>query len=420
MPSELNGATQAIQQAQQALEKGDRCSARRWAGQAAALRPDLEEAWLILAALASPPASVAYLEQALRLNPGSRRALAGLEWAQRRLRSTAESTRAKAPLAEAASRPPEWLSVPGGSSQEKERGELPRRVALLRAFAVLILVIVLASQTSKAGPHGGQFDLVSVEIVTATPLPGTMAAAMSTTRETPTGTSTPTMIASATPTRTRTPHPTLTPTNTPTSTPAPTQMPTETSVPPTPTSISYVVKPGDTLAKIAAAYDLSVQDLVTANNLSNPALIQVSQTLTIPPAGLPITTAIPPGPKHILVNLSEQRLYAMQGEQVVYDFRVSTGRNDSTLPGTFSILNKNPRAYSDPWGFWMPYWMGIYYAGPNLQNGIHALPVLLNGTTIWGDQLGTPVSYGCIVLDTADAQLLYYWAGLYTPVEITR
>jgi peptide/nickel transport system permease protein len=71
--------------ARQAMQRGDRRAARILAGQAVALAPDSEEPWLYLAAVASPPASVHYLEQALKINPGSQRALKGMEWALDRL-----------------------------------------------------------------------------------------------------------------------------------------------------------------------------------------------------------------------------------------------------------------------------------------------------------------------------------------------
>jgi lipoprotein-anchoring transpeptidase ErfK/SrfK len=64
----------------------------------------------------------------------------------------------------------------------------------------------------------------------------------------------------------------------------------------------------------------------------------------------------------------------------------------------------------------MPHWLGIYWAGGS-ENGIHALP-LKDGNKLWAGYLGSPISYGCIVLDTADAAALYEWADLGTPVEI--
>lgn len=110
-------------------------------------------------------------------------------------------------------------------------------------------------------------------------------------------------------------------------------------------------------------------------------------------------------------------MYVYEGETLVYSFIASTGMGNSTRVGTFSVLNKIPNAYGATWNIWMPNWLGIYWSG-SLQNGIHALPILSNGATLWAGFLGTPISYGCVVLDTYDAQVLYNWADIGTPVEI--
>lgn len=125
------------------------------------------------------------------------------------------------------------------------------------------------------------------------------------------------------------------------------------------------------------------------------------------------------GNKSILVVISEQHLYAYEGDTLVFSFVASTGINNSTRIGTFSVLEKIPNAYGATWNIWMPYWLGIYWSG-NLQNGIHALPILPNGATLWAGYLGRPISYGCVVLGSYEAQLLYEWAEVGTPVEIRR
>ncbi len=51
---------------------------------------------------------------------------------------------------------------------------------------------------------------------------------------------------------------------------------------PIPSNSSYTVKAGDTLYKIAKAYNVSVSSLATANKISNINLIRVGQILTIP------------------------------------------------------------------------------------------------------------------------------------------
>ena len=69
MKPDPESARKILLNAQQAMQRGDRQAARRWAEQAVALAPDSEEPWLFLAALASPRASVNYLERALKINP---------------------------------------------------------------------------------------------------------------------------------------------------------------------------------------------------------------------------------------------------------------------------------------------------------------------------------------------------------------
>ena len=132
----------------------------------------------------------------------------------------------------------------------------------------------------------------------------------------------------------------------------------------------------------------------------------------------PTPTPIPLPRKRIEVVISQQRLYAWEGETLVYKFVCSTGAPGSpTKPGSYSVISKIPMAYSYKWGLKMPYWLGIYRVG-DLENGIHALPILPNGQTLWAGYLGKPVSFGCIILGTEEAKLLYDWAEIGTPVEI--
>ncbi|MFN8411654.1 MAG: L,D-transpeptidase family protein [Anaerolineales bacterium] len=123
------------------------------------------------------------------------------------------------------------------------------------------------------------------------------------------------------------------------------------------------------------------------------------------------------GNKRILVDISEQHMYAYEGDTLVFSFVASTGMNNATRTGTFSVLDKIPNAYGATWDLWMPNWLGIYWAG-SLENGIHALPILSNGARLWSGYLGTPISYGCVVLGVSESQMLYDWSEVGTPVEI--
>lgn len=123
------------------------------------------------------------------------------------------------------------------------------------------------------------------------------------------------------------------------------------------------------------------------------------------------------GSKYILVDISEQHMYVYESDALIYSFVASTGIGNSTRIGAFQVQTKLPNAYASTWNLWMPNWLGIYYSH-GLENGIHALPILPNGATLWEGFLGSPVSYGCVVLGTYDSLLLYDWAELGTPVEI--
>jgi LysM repeat protein len=186
-------------------------------------------------------------------------------------------------------------------------------------------------------------------------------------------------------------------------------------------STTHTVQRGETLASIASQYGVSLWTLIQVNSIANSALILPGQTLVIPrPSSLasPSASTVSTGSKRIVVDLSEQHLYAYQGEALVHSFVVSTGMpGANTATGTFRVLDKYPNAYASTWNLQMPYWLGIYWSG-SLENGIHALPILSNGQRLWEGYLGTPVSYGCIVLGTQQAQTLYYWAEVGTPVVI--
>lgn len=197
-----------------------------------------------------------------------------------------------------------------------------------------------------------------------------------------------------------------------TATPEPTRVPEEAET--TGDERTYTVQHGDTLTQIAARFGTTVAHISQLNRIANPSQIYVGQVLRL--EGIP--PVVSGAGKLIVVSLSEQHLWAYQGDQLIYSFVASTGAAPSyTAAGEFRIQSKIPNAYGSAWDLWMPWWMGIYWAG-STENGIHALPILSNGQTLWEGYLGTPVSYGCVVLGTAESKLLYDWAEIGTPVSI--
>jgi hypothetical protein len=86
MGAEPDETHKIIQTALEALRGGDKAGAQRLAQQATLQAPESESAWLILAAMASPAESLAYIRKALELNPESKAARGALDWALGRQR----------------------------------------------------------------------------------------------------------------------------------------------------------------------------------------------------------------------------------------------------------------------------------------------------------------------------------------------
>lgn len=117
------------------------------------------------------------------------------------------------------------------------------------------------------------------------------------------------------------------------------------------------------------------------------------------------------GPKKITVDLSAQHLYAYEGDKVIMDFPVSTGKWNHTPTGTYNIWVKlrftrmtggtGADYYNLPN---VPYVMFFY--GDNASKGqgysIHG--------TYWHNNFGHPMSHGCVNMKIADAGTLFAWA----------
>lgn len=125
--------------------------------------------------------------------------------------------------------------------------------------------------------------------------------------------------------------------------------------------------------------------------------------------------------KCIELNLTTQRLTKWEKGEIAKEYIISSGQPAyATKVGNFSILSKVPVAYGGVKGqrWKMPFWMGIYFVG-STENGFHELP-FINGIRESSNSLGRPVSHGCVRLGIGDAQELYDWAEIGTPVLIHK
>lgn len=123
------------------------------------------------------------------------------------------------------------------------------------------------------------------------------------------------------------------------------------------------------------------------------------------------SAAMPTG-KSIVVDISEQRLSAFENGQLVNSFLVSTGVPSHETPrGTFTIFRRIYsvwyRGYNND---------GTYWSYPNtLYNMEFKSSYLLHGA-YWHNNFGRKMSHGCVNIAYVNAEWLWNWSEIGTPV----
>ncbi len=412
MKTDPESAQQALLNARRAVQQGDRQAARRWAETAAALYPDLEEPWLILAAVGSPRASVVYLERALRINPHSERARKGMHWAVDRLRKETGQRKGAGIPSERLGRG--GVSRPGSGLEPATRPRVENKLTATVAqsapapspqlfkslakyhwsFLTLLVLAVCVTAAGALWPSNTSPVLAFLRVPRGSPgswtgqsMPPVFGAPVEVEKPTYTPTFTPTF----TPTNTYTPTPTFTLTPTPTATFTPTETFTPTLTPlPTDTPQPW---PTDTP-------QLWPTDTPQLWPTDTPQLWPTDTPYTVPDYN---------SERWIDVNLSEQMVYAYEGHTIVASFLVSTGVPAfPTVTGQYHIYIKLVSTLMTGQGYYLPnvpYTM-YFYKG----YGFHG--------TYWHNNFGHPMSHGCVNMYTPDAEWLFYWASEGTLVNI--
>ena len=186
----------------------------------------------------------------------------------------------------------------------------------------------------------------------------------------------------------------------------------------TPPPRIYVVQSGDLLTTIAAQFGMPPGLIAETNPDVDLNHLHVGQTLLIPEQEVLTPYETVPG-KKVVISIAEQRLRVYENGQLLHGWPCSTGMKDSpTYRGQFQVLSKEEMAYASQWDLQMPHFIGIYRAGGDTYNGIHALPILANGQRLWAGNLGSPASFGCIILGIEEAETLFNWVELGVPVII--
>jgi LysM repeat protein len=193
----------------------------------------------------------------------------------------------------------------------------------------------------------------------------------------------------------------------------------------------YLIQPGDTLFRIATRFGVPLRALAYVNGIITPDTIYVGQQLKIPdgseqvpdepapqaPAPLPSDPLTGTGGayadwltgKQIVVDLSDQMTFAYENGNLLGQFVVSTG-----LPGTPTVLGdyaiyiklESQRMVGPDYDLPGVPWIMYFYQG----YGLHG--------TYWHNNFGHPMSHGCVNMRTGDAEWMYSWAPIGTPVHV--
>jgi LysM repeat protein len=184
-------------------------------------------------------------------------------------------------------------------------------------------------------------------------------------------------------------------------------------------TITHTVQAGEHLSAIARQYNVSNDAITAANTIINPNQLYAGQQLIIP-NGTAVETAAPasiqpePGAKinsgrEIVVDLSNSRVYAYENGILLYEALGSTGLPATpTVQGNFTVQSKiRSQTMSGP-GYWLPNveWVLYFYKDYALHG------------TYWHNSFGQPMSHGCVNLTNQDAQWLFSFADIGTPVTV--
>jgi lipoprotein-anchoring transpeptidase ErfK/SrfK len=117
------------------------------------------------------------------------------------------------------------------------------------------------------------------------------------------------------------------------------------------------------------------------------------------------------------VSIANQTVQVYQGNTLIKNFLISTGTDNSTPKGDFTIQNRGEWFYSNQYQEGAKWWVSFKGWGTYL---FHTVPMDRNQQIIQSEanKLGTPASHGCIRMAVNDAKWFYDNIPQGTPVHI--
>ena len=162
--------------------------------------------------------------------------------------------------------------------------------------------------------------------------------------------------------------------------------------------------------------NINPQNLTGEYDPQSTAAVFNNQTVRLPELAqekiLPQVLGQTTANKRIEIDLTNQRLYAYEDNNLIYNFLISSGKWARTPTGTFTIWgkfrytkmeggNKAIRTY-----YYLPNVPYVMFFSNNDVPNYRGFS--LHGT-YWHSNFGHPMSHGCINMKTEEAEKIYYW-----------
>ncbi|UCD56723.1 MAG: L,D-transpeptidase family protein [Candidatus Hydrogenedentota bacterium] len=176
---------------------------------------------------------------------------------------------------------------------------------------------------------------------------------------------------------------------------------------------AYLVKPGDSMVRIALKHNTTVDLLCKINNIQDPARVRPNKRVLIPNSDF-----------SIVVDKSDFKLTLYNHDRFFTSYKVGLGKHGCTPEGDFVIGDKikNPTWWSDegpippgdPRNELSTRWMALkpLTSGIGTDYGIHG--------TIDPSTIGWESSNGCPRMYREEAEELYMLVTIGTPVKIVQ
>lgn len=191
---------------------------------------------------------------------------------------------------------------------------------------------------------------------------------------------------------------------------------------------TYSLQSGDYGFRLSRRLGLPFFNIQNANPGINWDEVYVGDAIAVPSRDLVIPLD-PVEDRRIVVDLDQRYLVAYENDEVIFHWAISVGMDTApTNPGVYQILSQEDVAYGSSFslcndnaecGQWeMNYFMGIYEVGVGLTNGFHGAVRLPNGAYLNGGSAQVASTFGCVMSDDTQAQLLFDWAETGIVVEL--